>query len=175
MSQTDAPPEGKTPEAPEPNEGEKPAAESTDEGKKFDADYVKKLRDEAAANRKAKQELEARLTEYEDRDKSELEKLTGKLTKAEQAKAEADAKLLRYEVAADKEVPAEAVNFLQGTTREELEASADKLLELVKSRNESTTTPDFDGGAREPAPEPKSPEQAHSDFLLQLLGVPSST
>ena len=118
------------------------------------------------AEKRAK-ELEARVQEHEERDKSELEKLTGKLGKAEQAKAEAETRLLRFEVAAEKQVPAEAVDLLTGTTREELEARADKLLELIKSRNDNTT-PDFDGGPRDPAPEPKTPEDANNEFMLQL-------
>jgi hypothetical protein len=166
---------GQEPEVTTPQEGQEPApaTEPKEEAKTptFDADYVKQLRSEAAASRKARQELEAKLNEYEERDKSEVEKLTSKLAKAEQAKAEADARLLRFEVAQTKEVPAEAVDLLSGTTREELEASADKILNLVKSRTDNENEPNFDGGAREPAPENKSPEDAHNESVLALLGL----
>lgn len=112
-----------------------------------------------------------KLDEIESQNQSELEKLTGNLTKTEEAKKAAESKLLRFEVATEKKVPAEAVDFLSGSTREELEVSADKLLELVKSGSENKEEPDFDGGAREPAPEPESPEQAHNKTLLTVLGI----
>lgn len=160
-----------TPDAGEkPAEAEKAEDKAQDAPKTFDADYVKQLRSEAARYRTEAQEAKARAQEFEDRDKSELEKLTGKLSKAQAEKAEAEARLVRFEVAKDKAVPAEAVDFLQGNTREELEASADRLLELVKSRTDTDNKPDFDGGAREPAPDPKTPEQEHSDLLLSLVG-----
>jgi hypothetical protein len=162
MSQEDNPQEGQEPTpATEPDE---PQAG----GKTFDKEYVQSLRAEAARHRKEAQEARAKAQEFEDRDKSELEKLTGKLSKAEQAKAEAEAALVRFQVAAEKQVPAEAMDLLVGTTREELEAKADKLLELVKKPE---PTPDFDGGTREPAPEAKNPAAAHDDLALKLLGL----
>lgn len=170
MSETDTPAEGSTPAA--TVEKEKP--EEKPEAKSFDAEYVKKLRDEAAGHRKSKQELEAKLTEYEERDKSELEKLTGKLTKAQQDKADAESKLLRYEIAAEKQVPADAVDLLVGSTREELEAKADKLLDFVKNRD-TNNRPDFDGGTRDPAPETKTPEDAHRELIGALFGVQNQT
>ena len=112
-------------------------------------------------------EAQQRVQQYEDANKSEIEKLTGKLTKAEQRAADAEVQLLRFQVAAEKQVPADAVDLLTGTTREELEAKADRLLALVQKPE---ATPDFDGGARETAPTPKTPEQEHQDFLLGLLG-----
>ena len=162
MEQDSTPTEGETPEA-AAEEGSTP---TPTQGKTFDADYVRQLRSEAAANRKARQEAEAKIAEYENANKSELEKLAGKLTKAERDKAEAEARLLRYEVAAEKQVPADALDLLTGNTREELEARADKLLELVKNKAPAV---EFDGGTRDPAPEPKSPEEAHSDFVAALL------
>lgn len=163
-------------EAP-PVEGEKPAAEtpekpeantevpaSAQSPKTFDEGYVKELRSEAAASRKARQELEAKLNEYEERDKSELEKAQGKVAKADERAANAEAKLLRYEVASEKEVPAKLVPLLTALTREDLESQADLILENAKP-----AAPQFDGGTREPAPEPKSPEEAHSSFLAELF------
>jgi hypothetical protein len=158
-------------EAPEAQEAEETTTEvAVKETTTFDADYVKTLRAEAARHRKEAQEAKAKAAEYEERDKSELEKLSGKLSKLEQEKANAEGALLRYEVAAEKQVPADALDLLTGNTREELEAKADKLLELVKSRN-TNESPDFDGGAREPADEPLDPEQQHSKDVLKLLGL----
>ena len=135
-------------------------------GKTFDEAYVKQLRAEAAQHRKDAQEARARAEELEARDQSEVEKLTTKVTKAERERDEARSALLRFEVAAEKQIPAEAVELLTGNTREELEAKADRLLELVKKPD---STPDFDGGTREPAPEPKTPEQQANEFAAALL------
>jgi NADPH-dependent glutamate synthase beta subunit-like oxidoreductase len=171
MSQEDTPAEGSTPDAPEAksddNVGNAP--------KVFDEAYVKELRAEAAKNRKVAQEAQAKVEEFESANQSELEKLTGKLTKEEAARKAAETRLLRFEVAAEKEVPADALDFLVGDTREELEAKADKLLELVKSRNETNSQPDFDGGPREPTDDPKPPDQAHNDFITKLLAGDSVT
>lgn len=162
-------------EAEAPAEGETPEATTVEtevkETKKFDESYVKELRAENAATRKKAQEAFARLEELELRDKTEAEKAAAKATKEQQRADAAEARLARYEVATDKKVPAEAVEFLQGNTREELEASADKLLELVKSGTTSNDSPNFDGGPREPAPEPLSPEEAHNKTFLEALGL----
>ena len=169
-------------EAAAPAEGETPTAESNESGDenngkapeaepaKFDADYVKQLRAENAKWRIEAQQRQEKLEEYEESQKSELEKAQTKAQKLEQAKADAEAKLLRFEVAAEKQVPADALDLLTGNTREELEAKADKLLALVKNRTETDETPDFDGGAREPA-EDTDPAKAHDNAVLKLLGL----
>lgn len=169
-------------EAPAPAEGEKPAAEASkpeaeqpqgDQPKTFDAEYVKTLRGENAQWRIKAQQADERAQELEDAQKSELEKAQTKASRLEQKAGEAEAKLLRFEVAAQKQVPADMLDLLAGSTREELEARADRLLELVKAKGSGT--PEFDGGAREPAPEPKTPEQAHNDLLVAgLFGAPQT-
>lgn len=165
------PQEGQEPTpAPESKEGQKPTPEANGKGKTFDEDYVKELRSEAAASRKARQELEAKLAEYEDRDKSELEKLAGKLTKAEQRAQEAESSLLRFQIGAQKGLDPELLPFLTGTSKEELEQKADVLLAKVGQKEK----PDFDGGTRVPTPEAKTPEDAHRDFLMTVFGRPQT-
>ena len=116
----------------EPDEGQEPQPPA--KGETFDKAYVQSLRAEAARYRKEAHEAKAQVQEHEDRDKTELEKLTGKVTKAERERDDAKANLLRFEVAAEKQVPADALDLLVGNTREELEARADRILELtVKS------------------------------------------
>lgn len=153
-----------------PESGQEPA--STDEPvvkQTFDADYVKQLRAEAASHRKEAQEVKQRLQELEDRDASELEKAQNKVTKEAQRAEAAEARLTRYEVAAEKQVPAEAVELLTGSTREELEAQADKILSFAAKPE--APAPEFDGGAREPAPEVLTPEQSHNRLFLEQLGL----
>lgn len=89
-------------------------------------------------------ELQARLKEFEDRDKTELEKLTEAHQTAEQRATAAERALARYRVATAKGIPAELVDRLQGSTEDELAEDADRLLTLIGARR----TPDFDGGAR---------------------------
>lgn len=130
----------------------------------FDLAYVKELRSEAAKHRKEAVEAKAKAEEYEDAQKSELERANSKLEKAEKARLDAEIKLLRYEVAAAKSIPPKMVPLLSGSTQAELEQQADLILEAAPSAG-------FDGGAREPALEPKTPEQAHNETLLGVLGV----
>lgn len=152
-------------------EGQEPTAPATDtmgasnEPKTFDAAYVSKLRSEAAAHRKEAQEAKARVEEFENAQRSEIEKAQAKTTKAEQRAAEAEAKLLRFEVAQEKEVPAKLVPLLTGKTREELEAQAALLLENAKPAD-----PDFDGGPREPAKSARTPEEEHNALVSALFG-----
>lgn len=72
-----------------------------------------------------------RLAEIEDAQKTETQKAADALTREKNRADAAEASLLRFEVAADKGVPANAVKFLTGATREEIEASAKDVLELI--------------------------------------------
>lgn len=166
--QESTPAEGSTPDAPE--------TEAKTEGKTFDEAYVKELRAEAAKWRTKAQQSSEEAEELKERDKTEAEKLAGKLAKLEREKAEAESALTRFQVAAEKQIPADAMDLLTGSTREELEAKADKLLTLVKSRPETDKAPDFDGGPREPTTEPDTPQDAHDKAILALLGLaPNNT
>lgn len=118
-----------------------------DDTKVFDEEYVKKLRAEAASYRTKAGEFESQLKEFQDRDKTEAEKLAERASKAEQDAAEATTKLLRYEVAAEKGLDAKYAELLTGSTKEDMAKVADRLLELAKPE-----TPSFDGGPRTPAP-----------------------
>lgn len=133
-----------------PDEGVKPTGENKpDEGVKPDEALgeagIKALHAERDARKVAEDRIkdyEARLKEFEDRDKTEQEKAA---EHAAQLAADLDAKtaslaalelnLARVEVAHAKGVPAELVPRLRGETREELEADADALLEIVGKRD----------------------------------------
>jgi hypothetical protein len=167
MSEEDAPAQEAIP-APAEDQQAAEAPEATEEPKVFDEGYVKKLRAEAAKYRTEAQEAKAKAQEYEDAQKSELERAQDKLTQIETAKAEAEAKLLRYEVASEKNIQGNLVDLLTGTSKEELEAQADLILENVKPAEAPQAT--FDGGPRVPAPEPKTPDQAHNELIVGLLG-----
>lgn len=139
-------------------------------------DAVKRALDaERGAAKEAKKRAdaaEAKVAEFEEANKTELEKLTGKVESLTNESKGTKAENLRLRVALDKKLPSELIDRLQGSTQEEIEADADKLLELVKT---DTPPPTMDGGTREPAPDPKTPEQAHSDFLMKIFGSPKNT
>lgn len=89
-------------------------------------------------------DLKAKATKFdelEQANKTELEKATSRADKAEKELAQARAAQLRTEVAIAKQLPAELAQRLSGTTREELEADADKLAGLLAPKQEQQTNP----------------------------------
>jgi hypothetical protein len=116
-------------ETPDPDASETDAPDD----KKKPADDIPAMK---AALRKANKEAEQarlRLKEIEDRDKSDGEKLTERITAAEKRAEEAEHRALRLEVATAKGLTAAQAKRLVGTTTEELEADADELLTSFKS------------------------------------------
>lgn len=109
---------------------------------------VRKLRREAAKYRTEAQAANTKVKEFEDASKTEKERADEARAAAEQRASSAETKLLRFEVAADKGVPAKLAKFLTGSTKEELETAADELLAELGSNGRSS----FDGGARDDAP-----------------------
>ena len=107
----------------------------------------------------------AKLQEIEAANASELEKAQKKAAELEAKLAEASASALRQKVAMEKELPAKLVPFLTATDEEGLAEQAATLLENLKP-----ATPDFDGGTREPTPNPDPPEVAHNKVFLEALG-----
>lgn len=71
----------------------------------------------------------AKFTEIENASKSDLEKAQQRADEAERKAAETERRALRAEVAAEKGVP---VDLLTGSTKDEIEAAADRLLEFSK-------------------------------------------
>lgn len=103
-----------------------------------------------AANKEA-EKLRLRLKEFEDRDKTDQQKLEERATAAERERDETRSNLLRMRVAVAKQLPAELVDRLRGGTEEELTADADALLALVANR---ALAPSFGGGPRQTAEAP---------------------
>lgn len=100
------------------------------------------------AEREARKEAErtlkataARLQEFEDKDKSELERKDSTIAAITQERDEATSALLRYEVAAEKGIPADALPLLSGSSREELEAKADSILTLIAKKPSGPVVP----------------------------------
>lgn len=161
-----------TPAAP-PAEGSTPAGEEgqapESKGKTFDEAYVKQLRREAAASRTALNEATSKLQEFEERDKTEGEKLAGRLAESEKRMGAAESKVLRYEIAAKHGLAMDAAGFLTGDTAEEIEARATQLAKLLEEKSKAPAG-SFDGGARERPEEKKDPVAAHNALLLNAMG-----
>jgi cell division septum initiation protein DivIVA len=88
-------------------------------------------REKRAAEKRAA-DLEARLKEFEDRDKTETTRAVERAEAAEKAAAAAESRALRLEIAAEKGLTPAQAKRLVGETREELEADASELLETFK-------------------------------------------
>lgn len=107
---------------------------------------LKKANEEAAAAR-------LKVKEFEDKDKSDGEKLTERITAAEKRANDAEAKAMRLEVASAKGLTPAQAKRLVGATQEELEADADEILEAFP-------TP---GAKRPPSPKPSSDLRGGTD------------
>lgn len=84
--------------------------------------------------------------EFEQNQKSEYEKLSDELARTKAEASEANAKLLKLDVATRKGIPADALDLLEGSTQEELEAKADKLLSLIADQSKTKVKPDVNQG-----------------------------
>jgi hypothetical protein len=104
------------------------------------------------ANKEA-ETLRLRLKEFEDRDKTDAQKLAERAAAAERTASEAQSKLLKFEVAAEKNIPATLAARLQGSSKEELAADADRLLADLAAHQQATA-PSYDGGVRTAAAGP---------------------
>jgi len=109
---------------------------------------LKSEREAAKTARKEAEQLAAKVKEYEDKDKSDQQKLEEAAKVAESKASEATLKALRYEVAAEKELPLKWAARLSGNTKEELLADATELAKELKTGSRTS----MDGGARQPAP-----------------------
>lgn len=121
------------------------------------ADLAKERSAKKAAERQLS-ELTKRLQEFEDRDKTESQKLTERAEMAERELNKTRAEALRARVGLAKGLPADLVERLRGETEDELSADADSLLALVTP---GRPRGDVDQGVRGDGTAPQmSPTQA---------------
>lgn len=148
--------------APKPQEGQQEGqqpeakSETRPEGKAvefdgpFDEDRAKRLienlRGDLEKKNQREQDLAAKVKEFEDLSKTEQEKLADSLVEAEQRAEDAEQKLLRAEVASEKGLTPAQAKRLTGSTKDELEADADELLEVLKPGK--PPAPDLKQGVR---------------------------
>jgi hypothetical protein len=113
-----------------------------------ETDWKSEARKWEARAKAAKADSEAanKWREYERSLKPEQERLAEELAQVRTEASEATVKLLRYEVATQKGVPSDAIDLLTGSSREELESSADKLLSLIANQSKTPIKPDINQG-----------------------------
>lgn len=128
-------------------------------------DDVAKMKKALNKANKEAESFRLKLKEYEDRDKSETEKLTERSRELESNLTSAELRALRYEIALDKGIPKSIASRLQGSTREEMESDADELLKTLGNGNGDgrRKTASFDGGPKE------KDAPSGSSFLAQAL------
>lgn len=161
MSETDAPTAVPAETADTEAEPTKPKPTET-------VDFWKQKAREQEKRAKDNAEAAKRLTELEEAQKTEAQRLTERAD-AEFARAQAaEAKLLRYEVAAEVGVPAKALKLLTGTSREEIEASAKDVLELIGDAGKPRA-PKPDPNQGRTTSEASSPANEFASILRQQL------
>lgn len=148
------------------------AGESTDEplGEAGKQALVKERQAAKAAEKRAA-DAEARIKEFEDRDKSDAQKLQEERDAAVTERDTLRTQTLRRDVADEKGLTAAQAKRLVGSTREELEADADDIIATFPVA--PTPTPpkfgDVNQGHRGEAP--ISPAEQFAGILRQQLGT----
>lgn len=164
--ETGSEPGGGEPPQSEPPQSD-PQANTGGEGdEKLGEHGLTALKNERRANKSLREQLaaaNARIKEFEDRDKTDAEKASERIASLEKSNTSNAAKALRYEVAVDKQLPKVLAERLQGSTREELESDADSLLKLVSVQNNTNVKPDPSQG-KGGDPKPHSLSEAISAY-----------
>lgn len=138
----------------------------------------KALDDERRARREAEKQLKAvndRLKELEDKDKSESEKLTGRLAELEKELADARGSAMRLEVALDKGLSKAQAKRLVGESADDLIADAEELLASFKAPDEPAKPAPPAGGPKEnlrPGAAPEAPEPSKDDLRKAIAQIP---
>jgi hypothetical protein len=115
-----------------------------------------------------------RLSEMEEASKTDFERLQGAAEAATKRAAEAESRALKYEVALSKKVPQNLMKFLVGETEEELEASAEELMEAIGGQSGTGVA---SGKPKEKMRGGASPEDAEEEKSVNdvLAAIPRAT
>lgn len=121
------------------------------------------------ANKEA-QDLRLKLQTFEDRDKTEAQKLTDRAEAAEKRAVDLESRALRLEVASERGLTSAQARRLVGSTREELEADAAELLETFKppSDGREVVVDSLDLGPRSTTSTAGNPASDFAQFMKKL-------
>jgi len=136
-------------------------------------EFWKQKAREQESRAKANAEAAQKLQQFEDRDKTEAQRLTERAEAAERRAAEVEGRAVRLEVAAEKGLTPAQAQRLVGETREQLEADADALLEMFKPapvEDSSELVPSLDLGTRGGTPMPLNGDPLEK-ALRNSLGI----
>jgi hypothetical protein len=159
----------KTETAEQPQEG---AEQQSAEAKTFDADYVKKLRDEAAKYRtEAKSNAQAaqKLAEIEAANQTEAEKQATRLAEAEERAKALEVKAARAEVASEKGVPAQILAGPEDGTPEALAAFAELVIAYTEQAGKPRPPKPDPNQGRPGGAGPKSTADSFADYFRNHL------
>jgi hypothetical protein len=124
-----------------------PEVEPQGEAKEIDWKAQARKWESRAKDAQADKALADKWREYEQSQKSDHEKLAEDLARAQAEASQASAELLRLKIASEKGIPSDALDLLPGSSREELESAADKLLSLIADQSKpKTPNPDPNQG-----------------------------
>ena len=166
-------PPGQAPEpAPPEGNGQAPASstETPEERAQRANREAKNLRDRLHAETARAETLQQQLTDAARAEMSEVERYKAERDEAMMQRDQARRESMVHTIASNNGIPADAIDLLQGNTREELEASAAKLKRLIGERGPAPA-PDFGGGAR-PGTGP-SEESDFNSILRRAAGRPA--
>jgi hypothetical protein len=170
-----------TPKPPEetPKPADAPPATPPADPPKRDADEplrapgkkaLESEREARQAAEKAARDAQARIKEYEDKDKTEAQRLTDENTELKAAKAKSDREALVARVAMDHKLDKDDLDLLHGDTEEELTARAKRIAELKTAAGAGAGS--ADQGAKPPAktdlPSQIKAAEAKGDFASAM-------
>ena len=139
------------------------------QGEATETDWKAEARkwEQRAKSAKADTEAAQKWREYEQAQKPVQERLAEELAQAKAEASQAASRLLRFEIAAEKGVPNDALDLLNGSSREELESSAEKLLSLIANQSKQTIKPDVNQG--KPASGGSTPAHQFASALSDFI------
>lgn len=138
---------------------QKPGGEKPPWGDDFDAERAWRTIQTLREAEKDRDKLRGEVQKLQDKDKSEAQRLQDERDRATARADSAESRLTRFEVAAERGIPARLANRLQGQTREELERDADRLkqdfgLDGDGGEGGARRASDFDAGVRNSGSKP---------------------
>lgn len=156
----------------EANEVETTTAATETETAKPTGDVPPEVKRALAKANKEAETLRLKLKEFEDRDKTEAERLAERADAAEKRALDMETAAMRLEVAAENGLTPAQAKRLVGTTRDELEADAKELLATFQpaKTDDSEVIASLDLGTRGTATATGNPAADFAKFLGGQMG-----